>query len=42
MMVDPRRWLREHQIAEREALRLIRRLMRAPRVIPNKHKEATK
>jgi hypothetical protein len=42
-MIDPARWLRDHQIAAREARRLMRRLMRqsrAPRVIPNKHKEA--
>jgi hypothetical protein len=39
-VIDPARWLRDHQIAAREARRLIRRLMRAGRVVHNKRKES--
>jgi hypothetical protein len=38
MMIDPARWLRDHQIAAREARRLMRRLMRQSRAGRGVHK----
>jgi hypothetical protein len=41
MMIDPARWLRDHQIAAREARRLIRRLMRQSRAAGKRKENKT-